>query len=207
MTGARFVSAAESGVFKTIDDALIKDITGGKKVRARFLHKEHFEFAPQMKIWLATNHKPNIHDDSNGMWRRVRLIPFTITIPPEEQDKKLYYKLLDEAPGILNWCLEGFKQWQENGLGRCRLVEEATEEYQEAMDVMGRFTYDCLKLGENFQVKSSALYDCFTEWCRKNGERPWQHTTFSIKFADKGYKKLRKKDGQYWQGVDLNLEF
>lgn len=207
MVGARFVAASESGVFKTIDDALIKDITGGKQITARFLYKEPFEFTPQMKIFLATNHKPNIHDDSNGMWRRVKLIPFTVVIPKAEQDKNLYYKLLSEASGILNWCLEGYKMWAEAGLGNCSAVEEATEEYQENMDVIGRFVSENLVVGDTKQIKSSLLYDTFVEWCKRNGETAWKHTTFSLKMADKGYKKVKKSDSNYWLGIDNKSEF
>jgi putative DNA primase/helicase len=207
MQGARFICAAESGVFKTIDDALIKDITGGKNVRARFLHKEFFEYEPQMKIWLATNHKPNIYDDSNGMWRRVQLIPFTITIPKEEQDRNLYWKLLDEASGILNWCLEGLKVWQRDGLGTCAAVETATENYQETMDVLGKFSRETLKRGADMKIKSSELYRHFVEWCDAEGEKRWSNKLFSMKWEDKGYVKAKLPDGMYWLGIDWNREF
>jgi putative DNA primase/helicase len=160
-----------------------------------------------MKIFLATNHKPNIHDDSNGMWRRVKLIPFTVVIPKAEQDKNLYYKLLSEASGILNWCLEGYKMWAEAGLGNCSAVEEATEEYQENMDVIGRFVSESLVVGDTKQIKSSLLYDTFVEWCKRNGETAWKHTTFSLKMADKGYKKVKKSDSNYWLGIDNKSEF
>ena len=207
MAGARFVSAAESGVFKTLDDALIKDITGGKSVKARFLHKEFFEFTPQMKLWLATNHKPNIYDDSNGMWRRVKLIPFNVTIANENQDKNLYYKLLKELPGILNWCLEGFKQWKTHGLGKCDSIDVATSDYKVTMDLLGQFIDEKVTLNNASTIKSSALYSSFSEWCKQNGENPWTNKTFSIKMCDKGYKKIRVTDGIVWQGLEIVSEY
>jgi len=207
MVGARFISAAESGVFKTIDDALIKDITGGKSVKARFLYGEFFEFEPHMKIWLATNHKPNIHDDSKGMWRRVRLIPFNVTIPTDQQDRKLYQRLLDERSGILNWCLAGLKQWQTVGLGTCDTVELATSQYQVSMDTLGRFIEDACIVGSTKECKSSVMYETFSRWCKSNGETVWSNKTFSIKFEDKGYHKVKKKDAAYWLGIDINLDF
>lgn len=207
MVGARFICASESGVFKTIDDALIKDITGGKTISARFLHKEFFEFTPQMKIFLATNHKPNIHDDSNGMWRRVRLIPFNVTIPVEERDKNLYSKLLNEASGILNWCIKGFEDWSVNGLGTCKIVDSATSVYKLDMDIYGMFLTDCTILKESLCCKSSVVYETYVEWATSNGERVISHKLFSTKLTDKGFIKERRSDGFYWLGFNINSEY
>lgn len=107
LSGARFVSANESGADRRLSESIIKALTGGDTISARFLFKEYFEFRPQFKVWMATNHKPIILDTDNAIWRRVKLIPFDVTIPEEERDPRLVEKLREEYPGILNWAVQG----------------------------------------------------------------------------------------------------
>jgi len=111
LKGARFASAVEIGRGQKLDEALIEEATGGDRIAARFLFKELFEFQPQFKLFLACNHKPEIRGTDEGIWRRVKLVPFDVTIPPKERDKRLLVKLRAELPGILNWALEGCQQW------------------------------------------------------------------------------------------------
>jgi putative DNA primase/helicase len=112
LAGARFVSANESGADKRLSESIIKALTGGDTISARFLFKEYFEFKPQFKVWMATNHKPVIKDTDNAIWRRVRLIPFGVTIPEEERDPHLVETLRGEYAGILNWAIRGCLEWQ-----------------------------------------------------------------------------------------------
>ena len=118
LSDARFVSAVESEDGQKLSESLIKQLTGGEPITARFLRKEFFEFLPEFKIFFTTNHKPIIKGNDEGIWRRIRLIPFTVTIPKEEIDTRLPEKLLEELPGILNWAVEGCLKWQQEGVGR-----------------------------------------------------------------------------------------
>lgn len=99
-----------------MSESLIKQITGGDEITARFLYGEFFSFKPTFKIYMATNHKPKIRGADNGIWRRIKMIPFTVTIPPEQRDNDLGEKLLTENSGILNWLIEGFAMWKKEGL-------------------------------------------------------------------------------------------
>ena len=120
LNGARLVTATESESGKRMCESVVKQLTGGDTVSARFLYSESFEFVPQFKLWLGTNHKPKIVGADDGIWRRIRLIPFTVQIPKERQDRDLAKKLKAEAAGILNWALEGLRQWREDGSGGAR---------------------------------------------------------------------------------------
>lgn len=208
LCGARLITASESGVGKLLDDTLLKQATGGDKLTARFLYQEHFEYVPTFKIWLITNHKPRIADDSEGMWRRMKLIPFDVVIPVAERDRQLSSKLEAELSGILNWCLDGYLAWRENGLGSSASIDLATSEYRTDMDIFGRFLEDCCDFSDfNSTVASNDLYSHYKMWGEAAGEKVWTQTTFSTKMADKGYKKKRITSGVIWCGVRLRSEF
>src|ERR1035438_4827060 len=116
LAGVRFVSATESKEGRRLDEAKIKQITGGDTVTARFLNKEFFEFRPEFKIWLATNHRPTIKGTDDGIWRRIRLVPFAVQIPEDKVDQRLRGKLVAEASGILNWMIAGLEDYRSGGL-------------------------------------------------------------------------------------------
>ncbi|MDF2064968.1 phage/plasmid primase, P4 family [Bacillus sp. Cr_A10] len=139
LKGSRFVSAQETEIGRVFAESKIKQLTGGDTIKARFLHKEYFEFTPQFKIFLAGNHKPIINETKEAIWNRIRLIPFTVRIEDHERDPRLKEKLMAEASGILNWMLEGCEEWKENGLQCPSGVTSATEEYREEMDGVQRF--------------------------------------------------------------------
>lgn len=142
LKGARFVTAVESNQNVTLDEALIKQLTGGDKITARFLHKEYFEFKPTFKIFIATNHKPNIRGTDVGIWRRIRMIPFDLRITDENDDRNLGDKLREELPGIFKWAIEGYKKWESEGLKTPQVVLDATGNYQDEEDDLGQFIKD-----------------------------------------------------------------
>ena len=117
LDGARFVSAVESEEGQQLSEALVKQITGGEKMSARFPSQEYFEFTPEFKVFFTTNHKPIVKNNDEGIWRRVKLIPFTVTIPEDKIDYDLSKKLSNEMAGILRWAVEGCLKWQQGGLG------------------------------------------------------------------------------------------
>jgi len=116
LVGARMVCASEPDQGSRLSEALVKQLTGGDTIAARKLHKDFFEFKAEFKLWLTGNHKPNIRGNDDGMWRRIKLVPFNETIPEEERDTELPEKLRDEASGILNWMIKGCLAWKEDGL-------------------------------------------------------------------------------------------
>ena len=149
LKGARFITASESNQNVTLDEALIKELTGDDKITARFLHKEFFEFRPTFKIFIATNHKPNIRGTDTGIWRRIRMIPFDLRITDKNDDRDLKIKLRTELPGIFVWAVKGYKKWLVEGLKTPKIIFDATCNYQDEEDDLGQFISDyCLVSAE-----------------------------------------------------------
>src|SRR5919107_5291637 len=135
--GMRLVASIEVEDGRRLAESLVKQLTGGDKVRARRMRQDFWQFEPTHKVFMAVNHKPEVRGTDTAIWRRIRLIPFTETIPPGEQDKKLPEKLRAELFGILAWCVEGCLEWQREGLQAPEEVRRATGQYRSEMDVIG----------------------------------------------------------------------
>lgn len=204
LKGARLVAATESEEGARLAESLVKQLTGGEPVQARFLHQEFFEFVPQFKIFFTTNHKPTIRGADEGIWRRIRLIPFTITIPEEKLDKELSQKLRSEMPGILNWMVEGCLKWQQEGLGVPQEVQEATQSYKNEMDTIGNFLQECCIFNENAKCKIADLYSTYSYWCSENGEYELTKNKFNRKLEERGFSKKISTGGYpYFFGIGL----
>lgn len=191
LRGSRFVSAIESNAGSRFSDNVMKAMTGGTdRLTARFLHGEFFSFAPTFKVWLASNHRPAIKDTTHAMWRRVCLIPFTVTIADEDQDQLLGEKLKAELPGILAWAVRGCVRWCEEGLKPFpSIVQAATQDYREESDQVAEFIEEeCVKQKE-MSIPSSLLYAAFCRWSEMQGEkRPMSINAFGASLTEKGYK-------------------
>jgi len=139
LKGSRLVSSIEADEGRRLSEALIKNLTGGDRVSARYLYHEFFEFSPTFKLWFAVNHKPGILGTDNAIWRRIRLVPFTVVIPKEKRERDLAKRLkAEELEGILAWAVEGLKLWLQEGLEPPQLVKDATVEYRAEMDTVAR---------------------------------------------------------------------
>ncbi|WP_089743624.1 phage/plasmid primase, P4 family [Gracilibacillus ureilyticus] len=202
--GSRLVSTVESDDGQKLSEALIKQLTGGEPVTARFLRKEFFEYVPEFKIFFTTNHKPIVKGDDEGIWRRIRLIPFDYTIPKEEVDKHLPEKLQRELPGILKWAVDGCLAWQKEGLGEPDEVKHATDEYKEEMDLLSSFIEECCVMHGDAKVLANTLHQEYMEWAEKNGEYPIRKRPFNKRMVMKGFHK-RKSTGNktYFFGIEL----
>jgi putative DNA primase/helicase len=204
LPGVRFVTAVETDENQMLSEATIKSITGGDTIVARFLFGEFFEFKPAFKLFLACNHKPIISGVDNGIWRRIRLIPFAVTIPENEVDPALPDKLRAELPGILNWALQGCLLWQEEGLGMPDEVRAAVDEYRGEMDVLAGFIADCCFEGKQYLAGATDLYKTYQVWAEQNGERVLSQKAFGSKLADRGFEKTRPGSGRtVWVGLGL----
>jgi putative DNA primase/helicase len=205
MQGARFVTATESEAHHQLAENLIKQMTGDDIISARFLYKETFEFEPEHKIFLGTNNKPIIRGNDYAIWRRMRLIPFTVTIPPEEMDKNLINKLKAEYSGILNWAIKGCLEWQNHGLGTPAEVTEATDEYRNEMDLLNDFIQDCCIEGPDLFVPAKDLNEAYAKWCEVNGEFHLNAASFGRKLTEKGFVRAQrgKRRTRGWIGLNL----
>jgi putative DNA primase/helicase len=208
LVGARFVSAIEVDHGRRLAESLVKQLTGGDRVTARFLYREPFEFTPQFKLWLAANHKPRIQGTDHAIWRRIRLIPFDVQIPSEEQDRQLGIKLRQELPGILQWAVRGCLAWQEEGLEQPKAVQVATQEYREEMDILGGFLADCCDHLATMEGKEpfSDLYVAYRQWAEQTGERILSQRVFGTILGERGLNKRRSGSGGRveYHGVQLN---
>ncbi|PEN09691.1 phage/plasmid primase, P4 family [Bacillus pseudomycoides] len=204
LVGSRFVSAIESEDGEQLSEAFVKQITGGEPVLARFLRQEFFEFIPEFKVFFTTNHKPVIKGVDEGIWRRIRLIPFNLQLPKEKRDKKLPEKLSLEMPGILNWAIEGCLKWQQSGLNDPTIVMKATGDYKEEMDILGPFMFECCFKREDVQIEAKELYEVYANWCFRNGEHQLKNRAFYRILETQGFKRERGNRNKYFiQGVTL----
>jgi len=203
LKGARFVTAAESGVSQRFDEGLIKQLTGNDKVEARFMRSEWFSFMPTHKLWLATNHKPIIKGTDKAIWDRIRLIPFDVGIPEEKQDKHLAEKLMKKAEGILAWAVRGCLSWQQNGLGTPSKVKKATATYREEMDILATWLDECCFVGEHYSASSKSLNQSHQEWCRANGEQVSSQRTLGLALGERGFVKEKTRTVIIWRGIGL----
>lgn len=204
LVGSRFVSAIESEDGEQLSEAFVKQITGGEPVLARFLRQEFFEFIPEFKVFFTTNHKPVIKGVDEGIWRRIRLIPFNLQLPKEKRDKKLPEKLSLEMPGILNWAIEGCLKWQQSGLNDPAIVMKATGDYKEEMDILGPFMFECCFKREDVQVEAKDLYEVYANWCFRNGEHQLKNRAFYRILETQGFKRERGNRNKYYiKGVTL----
>lgn len=204
LKGARLVAATESEEGARLAESLVKQLTGGEPILARFLHQEFFEFVPQFKIFFTTNHKPVIRGADEGIWRRIRLVPFTVRIPDEKLDKDLPKKLSAEMPGILRWAVEGCLKWQKEGLGNPKEVQDATASYRDEMDTMGNFLDEYCIIHENAKCPAPTLYQKYTEWTEENGEYQITRTKLYRKIEERGFRKQKSTGGQqFFFGIGL----
>ena len=203
LAGARFVCAVEAEGGKQLSEALVKSITGEDTVSARFLYSEFFEFRPPFKLFLATNNLPVIKGTDTAIWRRIRLVPFTVTIPPEQQDRELLGKLHPELPGILAWAVKGCLAWQEQGLDAPKDVVTATKDYREEMDILAAFLDECCVQTPEATVPAGRLYGRYTQWCDDNGDPPLNQQMFGMSLSERGFKSGRTGRVRLRKGIGL----
>lgn len=204
LPGARLVAASEPEMGVRLKDALIKSLTGGEVIPVRRLHEDFFEVHPQFKIILSGNHKPRIDDTSDGIWRRVFLVPWEVQIPKEEVDRDLPVKLKNEAAGILAWMVNGCIEYLNSGLNPPEKVLAATKEYREDSDPIGAFIRSaCIVTGkEEDQSTPGDLFIGYSNWAAKEGAAEFRQATFSRRFPDYArlsWKSPDEKMRQFWK--------
>lgn len=203
--GARFVTTSEVKTDARFDEQRIKSFTGGDTLKARKMREDFWAFQPTHKIWISTNHKPATSDSSHGFWRRVRMIPFMVTIPEPEKDRDLPRKLTTELPGILNWMVEGCLLWQQEGLGTCAAVEKATADYRAESDAVAEFIEEKCDLAPIYEIQSQSLFKVYSTWATGRNERPESMKAFGERIRELGYR-ARKASSVFYLGLRLKPE-
>ncbi len=202
LKGARFVTSVEPNDGMRLNEGLVKQLTGGDKVTARFQYGREFEFTPEFKLWMGTNYKPIIRGTDVGIWRRIHLIPFSVQIPEDKVDKRLAYRLRQEFHGILRWAVEGCLLWQKEGLEQPTAVKDATKEYRAEMDVISAFLGACCTLDPKGREKASDLYQAYDKWATENNEYVMPSRKFGQEMG-KRFRKIRPKNSFMYCGLTL----
>jgi len=185
--GARLVTASETEEGRAWAESRIKQLTGGDRISARFMRQDFFEFVPQFKLTIVGNHKPVLRNVDDAARRRFLIVPFERR--PETPDMQLEEKLLNEAPGILRWMIDGCLDWQANGLSRPASVIAATESYFEDQDLMSQWIADECDLDPGSRYKNQpvgALYAAWTAYCDRIGEQPGTVRAFGNNLEKRG---------------------
>ncbi len=203
LVGKRLVVASEGERDQTLAENKIKLMTGGDRIKCRHLYQDYFEFTPVFKLWLATNNFPSISGSDDAIWRRLRIIDFPVSIPPEEQNPDLAKNLLAELPGILNWALAGHRIWKQEGLQIPDSVTSSTKNYRNENDVIGQWLNSCCIVGMGGVTPMAGLYASYASWCVKSGFEPMSNEAFGKELTRKGFENVKGRDGNKRKGIIL----
>lgn len=205
LKSSRMVISEEPTEGVRLNEGLVKQLTGGGKITCRFLFCDEFEYTPEFKIWVATNHKPVIRGTDVGIWRRIRLIPFEVNIPPDRVDKSLKYKLRKEFPQILKWAVDGCLMWQKEGLEPPLSVKAATNEYKSEMDLLATFVEACVEIDYNSteSIPANDLYSIYTAWATDGNEFVMTSRKFFMEITKKLPEKARTGSGIVYRKIRL----
>ena len=203
MHGARLVITSELEDGQQFGEARIKDLTGGDRIVARGLYINTTEFDPTHKLLLYGNHLPHISGADHGIWRRMRQIPFGVTIPDNERDPYLIEKLKAEASGILAWAVRGCLEWQERGIELPEAVRNATSQYQQTADIVSMFIEECCEVADGVTVSKPSLTKAFNSWCEDNSEKTYSTRKLTSRLRNLGFRDDRKSTSRFWIGLEL----
>jgi P4 family phage/plasmid primase-like protien len=205
LCGRRVAFSVEMDRLKHLDEARVKDLTGGDRKKARFSHQDFFEFEQTFSLFLIVNQKPVVTGTDWGIWRRLRLVPWEYTIPDSERRDQdtVIAELLTEADGIMNWLIDGLADYYNDLYWMADEVKALTEEYRAEMDILGEFIEDCCELKPSYSVEKSEFYAAYEEWCEENREKPVSKKAFTSMLKDRGIRDGRSKRYRFYVGIGL----
>ncbi len=189
--GARFVASVETDEGRRLAEGLVKQLTGRDPIKARRMREDFWQFLPTHTAFLSTNHRPEILGTDHAIWRRIKLVPFEVTIPEAEQDKRLAAKLRAELPGILAWIVRGHRDYQREGLGEPEEVRAATTSYRTEMDVLAAFVADRCVVDPDAWARFSDLWAEWQGWCEEVGEKAETKRRFGNRLKERGFEPDR----------------
>lgn len=193
LVGVRFATTVEGR--GRLDTSKVKALVSGDRLNARFMHQNPFTFTPSHTLWMAVNEKPNINELTEGIWSKVKLIPFTVRIPDEEQRKDIDEVLARERPGILAWAVRGCLEWQKHGLGTSAAVAAATAGYRTEQDTLAGFLEEKCLRGEDYVVSAAEILKEYKSYCEDTGEKPLSQHWLGRRLVERGFGKSRSGQG------------
>jgi putative DNA primase/helicase len=201
--GRRLVVVHETDAGGRLDEGKVKRLTGGDQIKARRMREDFWAFTPSHTALMLTNHRPDVRGSDEGIWRRLRLVPFDVVIKPEDQDLELGDRLALEQDAVLAWLVAGFADWRQHGLAEPERVAEATAEYRDSADAVGRFIADCCVLGEKLIARSSDLWAAWQAWCLAEGVDLGTQTALGLELTARGFASDRTNAWRGWRGLGL----
>lgn len=203
LRGARFVAITEGVEGGRLAEGRLKSLTGGDTVSARALYGAQEEFRPVFKLWIAANHRPRAKGQDHGLWRRIKLIPFTVTIPEADRDRDLRVKLREEFPGIMAWAARGLAEWLRTGLDEPTDVTAATEEFRRSQDPIAGFWSTSVTTEKSAVTTCKEFYQAYKTWAEGEGEEPVSPKAVGLRLADMGFRSITEGRSKVYRGVRL----
>jgi putative DNA primase/helicase len=202
--GVRLAILHETDRGRRLAEGTVKRLTGGDAIKARRMREDFWSFDPSHTFFMLTNHKPLISGTDEGIWRRIRLVPWNFVVPADQRDEHLGDKLALEADYVLTWLVKGCAEWRQKGLVDPEAVTKATEAYKTDSDAVGRFLDECCtKQQTGVGVGSTELFRAWEKWCAGESEEPGSHKAFSTELENRGYAKTATRTGVRWDKLGL----
>ena len=201
--GLRLAILHEFDQDRQLAEGTVKRLTGGDPVKARRMREDFWSFTPSHTFVMLTNHKPVVTGQDEGIWRRIKLVPWEVVIPEDERDEDLGDKLALELDAVLAFLVRGYRDWHINGLGDPEQVTAATGSYRSESDAISRFIDQRCLTGPHFHVRSSELFAAWSKWCAGEGEETGTQTSFSTTLVNRGFDKTKTNGVMQWNGIGL----
>lgn len=202
LQGRRLVVVSETGEAGRLNEEQVKALTGGDRISARRMRMDFYQFDPTHLLIMQTNHKPKVSGTDEGIWRRLRLIPFAATIPVDKRDPRLPDKLRAELPGILAWAVEGWRKYQADGFCTPAVVTTATNVYRDSSDQVGTFIAEACDVAGWLTSNATDLYRAYCAWCDSAGERARPQRELGVRLAERGFEAGKGTGGvRRWRGL------
>jgi putative DNA primase/helicase len=204
--GVRLAVTHETDEGRRLAEGTVKRLTGGDTITARRMREDFWDFTPSHSIVMHTNHRPLVRGTDEGIWRRLRFVPFGVVIPAPERDSELTGRLALEADGVLSWIVRGYRQWMIDGLASPPAVEAATSSFREESDMLGLFLAERCVTNTHARVRSAELFAEWVAWCRAENAPAGKQVTFSVELSNRGFDKGRDARGYIWHGIGLKTD-
>lgn len=202
----RLAITHETDSGRRLAEGTIKRLTGGDRIKARRMRENFWEFDPTHSIIMVTNHQPIVNGDDEGIWRRLRMVPWPVVIPLAERDGKLPERLMSEADGVLRWLVEGYQEYRSRGLAEPGAVTTATAAYRAESDALGRFLEERCILAAGYRTRSAELFTAWCRWSSSEGVSAGTQTAFSARLTDRGFDRTKSDGRQVWHGIAVAAE-
>ena len=205
--GLRLAILHETDSGRRLAEGTVKRLTGGDRIKARRMREDFWHFDPTHTFVVLTNHRPVVGGTDEGLWRRLRLVPWPVVIRPEERDEELSAKLMLELDAVLTWLVDGCLDWRASGLDDPEQVTEATAAFRAESDALARFVSERCLTGPLYTVQSAELFAAWSKWCATDGEEAGTQTAFSNALTNRGFDKAKDGRGRIrWSGLGLAAE-